>query len=265
MNDFAARIDGLRARLADTSDVRENNALIEELGRVNREKVLRRQGPPAGDTWVPVPYATLRIPLSAVPADGIKDLVKSFFRVVSAGLYSDDAAASAPDQFVSLLRLAVEDDALRLMFVCPYEAALHHLKGVGAPPALDGFDIHHQYTLAEDLLLPVVFSLDRKARRLLLTNHNHFADPDQFLSPWRCRTTSGLLNFIGATTVAVEARGMKGILVSQLEQLMNEGLDEWFRWFYCFMENGLLFGPERLTVKRENPEEYAYEYSGGDS
>jgi hypothetical protein len=91
-------------------------------------------------------------------------------------------------------------------------------------------------------------------------NTNHFSDPDQFFSPWLCHTTSGFLNFIGASSI--RQANDRTALWSDPEKVMNQDLDEWFRWLYCAMETGVWFESQRVLVRRSNPEEFVYNYDG---
>ncbi len=50
----------------------------------------------------------------------------------------------------------------------------------------------------------------------------------------------------------------ESILFQHFENVMNAGLDQWFRWLYNLMDHGES-GPNRIFVRTSNPEEYAYD------
>jgi hypothetical protein len=114
-----------------------------------------------------------------------------------------------------------------------------------------------------DHLVPVVATYRPPLSHLLLTNIDHFDNPEQFLDPNACRTTSGFLNFLGALTVAqmkIESESAAPVIrFKNIEDTVNQGLEQWFRWLYNAMDRGE-WSPSRIFVNSRNPEEYAYRY-----
>jgi hypothetical protein len=261
VRDLTEEINRLRGRLAAVTDDREREEITAELGRLNHEKVLAPRAGWDPDAWAPIPEVEYVRP--TVEGDALRDAVKAFFWFVVLGL--DDFFGPTQREFVSLFALRRSDDDVRLALICPYREPLDFVlqqHGSGLDPdfadRITGWEVEHRYTLVEELLIPIVFVYDGAARHVLLMNKHHFHNPEQFLSPRLCRTTSGFLNFIGAQVI----RESPTVLVSDIESIMNEGLDEWFRWLYCMFETGRRFESKRLLVMKANPEEYAYDYDG---
>lgn len=272
MADLVARIDALLSMLSSAYDLDERNDILNELGQLNRKKVLAHREPPDPAHWMPIPVLSYSRPAATLDENGIRGLIKNFFWIVAAGLAADPAHPT-PDQFVTLLRLRTDEQTVRLSLVCPYEGPVGFVERLRAEdlagPTGDDIrrriadlEIHHRYNVVEDLLLPVVFVQDRAANRLTLMNHNHFHDPGQFVGPEHLRTASGFLNFVGAVQIKQEVHGQRKFIVSEPESMMNKGFDDWFRWLYSIMETGTLFHPDRMYVNRTRPEDYRYEYAG---
>ena len=224
--------------------------------------------------WMPIPTVTYHRPAQSVrDGDELRQLIKGLFGMVVAGLPELPGPATAVKEFVTMLRLTQDEHEIALTFISPYPEALHLMASgssidLGGPEGerimerISGVEIQHSYAIIEGIFLPVVVSYDPGAKRVHFVNKNHVANPDQFMSPWLCRTTSGFLNFIGAQQIAIELRKSKNIVVSDLEAVMNQGLDEWFRWLYYAMETGMMLETDRLLVNKADPEQYAYQYSG---
>jgi hypothetical protein len=265
---LTARIDELLLQLAGTDDAADRKRLAAELKRLNRQKVLAPRPGWNPDEWIPIPVLEYTLRPEAAQGEQLKQAVKAFFWMIVAGL--GEPGQPAKRQFVTLLRLVRnEKRGVTFHLVCPFQEPLQYAAAARPGDAaaaewmqrVAGFEVQHKYAVLEDCLVPVVVDYDRPARTAALENRNHLSNPVQFISPWLCRTTSGFLNSIGAQ--ALEGlQGPKPMVVSNLEALMNQGLDEWFRWFYCLTETGGRFEAKRLLVRKANPEEWAYDYDG---
>jgi hypothetical protein len=263
-------IERLRAELAGMrSDDRDRSVVRAELDRLNREQVFAPRPGWDAHEWMAIPDVRYVRPEATMAEEDFKAVVKSFFWMIVAGIVETPAFAAGETAFVSLVRIRREDGDLVISLTCPFDAPLRYVTGLTREDLagsagqrlsarLRDVGVEHRYMLVEDLLVPIVVHYDSRASHVLLTNQNHFSNPDQFISPWLCSTTSGFLNFIGAQ----ELRESRAVLVADPEAIMNEGLDEWFRWLYCTMETGKNYESRRLLVRRDNPEEWVYDYDG---
>ena len=257
------RMDELLAVLGDAGP-EERKQISAELSRLNRQKVLApRRGWDRAE-WMPVPVVSYNRP-GPQPED-LNQLVKLFLRLAVGGADEVASARGGELQFVGLFHLAVGEDRTVLSLTCPYEEPRRLMKQVwGTTAAKDpqvfariSRDLDFKCKFVGDIYVPIVFVFSPTSDSVLLINHNHFSNPNQFIVPELCQTTSGFLNFIGASNI----KGSSTTIVRNLEPLMNKGLDEWFRWLYCTTETGILFDPALLLVRRSDPEEWVYDYNG---
>lgn len=256
-------MDQLLAAL-DGAGPGERKQLRVELARLNRQKVVTpRHGWDRAD-WAQLPAVSFRR-RTCEPED-LNQLIKIFLRVAVGGAGEVAAARGGELQFVGLVRLTDVDGGARISLKCPYEQPIRLMMGMQDASTTNDpqvrasilRDLLFKCNIVGDIEVPVVFVFSPASDSVLLMNQNHFSDPDQFLDPALCRTTSGFLNFIGASNI----KGSMTTIVQNLEPLMNKGLDEWFRWLYCTIETGVSFDPERVLVRRSNPEEWVYDYDG---
>jgi hypothetical protein len=125
-------------------------------------------------------------------------------------------------------------------------------------PRIAKIDIEFHFGAIVGIKVPVVVDCDRSAGRYAFENANQLQAPRQFINPYWCQTTSGFLNFLGAR----EIDGAEMFLLSDVDALEDQGLDEWFRWLYCTMETGTTFDTGRLLVRSDEPETWVYDYDG---
>jgi hypothetical protein len=258
MVDLPEQIDTLRRRLMAGTGLAEANRIADELERLHREKVFSRPSPPDPARWRPIPVVSYERPAPATAGGELDRMVKAFFETVAAGLSINHLGFGTPEQFVALFRLVREGPVVRFVLVCPYEGPVRSVSGLRSMD-LSGLAIAHRYTVVEDVYLPIAFWHDRAASRLVIANRNQLDDPTRFIVPRWCRTTSGLLNFVSCMGIAA---AKPAISFGDTAALMNDGLDEWFRWLYCLEDTGELLDPDRLYVERAHPERFVYDYAG---
>jgi len=122
----------------------------------------------------------------------------------------------------------------------------------------ESVDVLHNYRCPLGVLFPVVILYRPASKLVLLANDNHFQDPQQFIDPHLCHTTSGFLNFVGALSLAV-GQGSRQIVIRNQQALESAGLSEFLRWLDEFWHNGT-WQTQRILVNAANPEEYLYDY-----
>lgn len=246
--------------------------LRSELTRINREKVLSTENRYAnlGMEWIPIPSLSYFVPKDV----NVKEFLKIFFRVLAMGMQETFVPPMREIQFVSLCHLSIQGTELELTFSTPFEElvayARQHLPGRIANTELKRLietspvEIQHQYGLPYDRLVPLVAVYKPVLQTLLLINKNHLTDPDQFLNPRYCRTTSGFLNFVGALELRNFKDSLAGqspaFLFEQIEDIVGDKeLDQWFRWFYDVLDHGR-WETKRIFINSKNPEKYYYQY-----
>jgi hypothetical protein len=222
-----------------------------------RQKVLQPRPGFRREDWSPIPTLNWASQQSRF---SLQEQTKLFMRLFMAAV-AETVAAERRGEFVALFGVATGTQGVELSLVCPHEAPLELLKTTDArrdlPHAAD-MEIEWRFAALDGKRVPVVVECDRAADRYAFNNFNQLEDPRQFMNPYWCRTTSGLLNAIGATDIAEQEL----IVLSNLDALQDEGLDEWFRWLYYTRETGRLFESERLLIRRLDPEKWIYDYDG---
>jgi hypothetical protein len=168
--------------------------------------------------------------------------------------------------FVSLVSSTLKDDHYIFDFNCPYPRLIELIKNLRAVSSADvasigDLNIRHKFSLVDGLLMPLVFWYQPQQRELLVTNENQLQYPDRFLEPGSCRTTSGLLNFLGtllfldkADTARIES------IIAQANTAVDQEDDEWLRWLYCLVDTRTLCETKRIMIDPEKPEQYSYSY-----
>lgn len=242
------------------------------LERFNRRIILHDLAGPFRPDWIRIPSFNYTLPKSA--AISTRDLIKNFFRALALGI-RDLFPKDAPEfQFVFLCRLDEREEETRLSFIIPFQNLLGYIHDIlddpkGMKAELEGkkaLDILHKYGILPGAYFPVVAVYRPILRYVEFNNQNQINSPQQFLSPHLCHTTSGFLNFLGVLEARhLEVQGSPGPPIFQFDNLheaMNKGLDNWFRWLYCFLDTKVLFDPNRLYISSNDPERYDYFYSG---
>lgn len=204
------------------------------------------------------------------PDFNLRDTVKDWMRYLAYGCSALAKSFGQDLAFVALIRISSEKDPFTISMYCPYPQifkplrdsdALKHLAAEAGTP-----EIWHKYGLLEGLC-PLVFQYSRASNEVLITNENHLTNPTQFLNTDYCKTTSGLLNFIGALSI-LEAENTSGTAThyqaaeAWMKSAMNSKRDEWLRWFYHLADRTVFFEPDRILVEPNHPETYYYNYSG---
>ena len=232
----------------------------------------QRKPPKPG--WIPLPNFEFAVPLAETSEDILKGFVKMMLSVTARGVQEVFPSTQSEIQLVMLCKLTQEDGGLAFTAYVPFqelvEFAHNHLpprmmsdKLKRALAAMD-LEIQHQYVVPVDLLTPVVVVYRPASKHVLLTNKNHFTSPQQFLNPRICRTTSGFLSFLGTFMLqSGESQSGKAKIfkVENSEDLVKEGLNQWFRWLSQMTNQGG-WETSRIFVNVQKPEEYLYDYDG---
>lgn len=259
-----ARMNELLRALAVTQGS-ERKRIVDELRTLNREKVL---GPRPGHdpaAWVPLPSFAWA---HRGPSEGdVNSLLKLFLRIIVTSLAP---RAMRGLEFCGLLKVDTED-GFELSFACPFDeprALVDRVAGAGASEREQLFDdltareLQLQLAAPVGVRVPVAFAFEPGVDAVRVGNQAIMANPERFLSPASCRSTSGFLGFVGATIVRDAMVTQPVMVYADIEAAMNQGLDEWFRWLYCSVERGISFDLNRVHVRRSEPEQYLYDYEG---
>ena len=266
-DELGARIDELRREMEAATDEDGHRRLAQEIDTLHRAKVLR-PGPAAGEgDWRPIPTLAYTWPTDGSD-ERFREGVRTFMRLFAGSIAASLDAGRPEHQFVSLLRIQPGPSELRFELTCPYAEPLdffRRIQGDGRDEAraqlkarTSDLDVQHKYFVKEGDVVPVVTTWRPAEHQLAFFNLNHRDDPRQFTNPYLTRTTSGFLNFVGSLELGPDGvRAFTG-----LEPLMNQGLDQWFRWLYALVDTGVKLDPELLLVRSGNPEDYVYVYAG---
>jgi hypothetical protein len=234
---------------------------------VHREKLLLRQSSGLPKGIIPLPNFNFVAPFAQTGPGAEKAVVKSLLQGVSLALLEAQERRSSELTFASLVKFSFKDGKCSFQFYCPYAEIVQRVVDFKInrpdPTSLDSLEINYKFSLMADIVLPLVFVFDKKARQLLITNENHINSPEQFLDPERCRLTSGFLNFIGTLSLlnaADAAEPHVEALVKQVNLAIDRGVDEWLRWLYCFLDTRKLYETKRVFVSQEKPEEFYFSY-----
>jgi hypothetical protein len=224
---------------------------------------------PTDSGWIPLPGFDFQM---EVPdrEDAIKVFIKTMFRLASIATAAAFSEACQETQFVMLCKWFRKGPIVVFRSFVPHPGVVEFMQSQlppqGSSASLNrlfegsGLNVQHKYALPMDVLCPVVFVYRPAERHMFLGNENHFSNPEQFLSPNACRTTSGFLNFLGALSLlqAKDKNASKPLVINNVEDLVGAGLDEWLRWMYRTMERGTSeLG--RIRVKSNDPEQYIYD------
>jgi hypothetical protein len=180
-----------------------------------------------------------------------------------------------PVQFVVLFQCDETDSELSYSITSPYREPLSWLGDhIGARdleseavtrvagPILDA-ELELHMALPDGQMVPLVVDYNPAEDSFGYYNLNHLRDPGQFLNPYLCSTTSGFLNYLGATLIENAPGTTKTVRWDNLSSLHGKGVDEWFRWFYCYLDTSVIFDPDRLFVSATSPESWRFDYRGG--
>lgn len=227
-----------------------------------------------GPEWIPLPNFVFAVPLPAANDEILKGFVKVIISLTARGVQEVFSMARSEVQFVTLCHLTTENGEMTFSAYTPFlglvEFARNHLpprmKSEKLREVIAGMDvvIQHRYAVPVDQFTPLVVVYEPKSRHILLTNENHFTNPQQFLDPRICLTTSGFLSFLGTFTLQ-SARSSADrpqiIELSNAQDWRNKGLEQWFRWFSQITNDGR-WEISRIFVNNQNPEQYIYSYDG---
>jgi hypothetical protein len=257
--------------LLDTIDDRDRyEQMRQELDRLNRKKVSYFAADPRHATWIPLPQVNFVIPRS-LPDEAVREFSSMMVLLIARALEELYGAEAEQIEFVAICSIETASDRTGFRFYVPRPEVVGYVSerlpprvtAADTKAAVDAItsDVRRSCVLVPGQLLPVVYSFDPQNRTLQITNENQLNAPDQFLEPRRCRTTSGLLNCIGAMS-ARSLGSQSGLMIelNNFEALMNQGLEPWFSWFYSLFDTGAALDPERLLVNPDNPEEYVNRY-----
>ncbi len=247
---------------------------------VYREKLLLRTREDIPSEAEALPGFLFRLAKRDMPQMGQSEasgklFVKGMMHLLAFALTKFRGGESADFQFVSLVQLSITETEFRFSFDCPYPAIVQFMQEpqLAERPSLESLgsltdmSMKYDFALPNEIRLPVVFVYQPAKSFLHIANQNHFSNPSYFLEPEHCRTTSGLLNFIGTLLLLEQMSDQKSEyahirkILAQAENVLNSNLDEWLRWLYCLVDTSALFDQKRILVDPENPEKYYYDYS----
>ena len=243
---------------------------------VHRKKLLLREGQDLPSDLIGLPNFDFTWPNNDRRQGTEKMFVKFLMYLIAAALRAPFRAQTERFVFVSLVEFNMTEENFKFKFMCPYpdivSQAQQSFKTAQAKAAFaDTFkdmEINHKYAIPLGIRVPLVFDYNHRDNRLLIMNHNHMSDPDQFLDPQKCRSTSGFLSFLGTISMLENMQSdvqYMNSIVSFVNTLPNQGLDELLRWLYNLIDHGVLLYPSRILIDPNSPETYYYNYSAKDS
>jgi hypothetical protein len=207
-------------------------------------------------------------------ADIERVFVKGMIQLIASALIETYGHLQKDLQFVALLKVSIAKPELGFQFHCPFAPLVARVRerleawqgALGALDNLRDFTIEYQMGLSPGVRLPLVFHYQPQKRHLLVANKNHLGAPEQFLDPEMCRTTSGLLNFLGALLLLEQLDNLLPHvkrLLTQIDPFLDHGLDEWLRWLFCLAHTQVFFDPARIFLLPDQPEKYFYQCAAG--
>jgi len=268
--------------LLKTASDETREIITAELGRLNRAKVFSHRCENLQSEWISLPCFKYTQALAGSNEHTVRKTVKLIFQVIATGLTQVFSPSLKEIQFVMLCEVSFEAGCVAVSVYCPFQELVAFCANFmrsstsiyrpwSWPRALmtslqsRKISVHHDYKLPTGCLVPIVVAYQPSLLKIALSNLNHFANPDQFLSPHRCHTTSGFLNFLGACSLKHELQkrinpdAPQLILLEHIEGAFGKGLDQWFRWLYHVLDRGT-WETQRIFVGNKNPEEYIYSY-----
>lgn len=231
-----------------------------------REKLMLRTRDDLPPGLCELPAFDFRAPAREAAPEIQRGLVKGMFQLVASAIVEYWDTNQSQLQFVSSIRYSVARGEFEFDFACPFpvltELIQKNIKDARrAAGRIKNLSIRYKMRVPDNLRVPIVFVYEPTNKALLVTNENHFSNPQQFLDPELCRTTSGFLNFIG-TFLLLENITDGAVLVEEtLAQgniVMNRGLDEWMRWLYCLVDKNIVYQQKRILVDPEAPETFFF-------
>jgi hypothetical protein len=254
----------LAEEIVEATDDERRDALSRDLERAFRAMLFEPRDDFESCEWRPLPTLAYVHPLADADATStVEDVARVVFRSAVGGLKAIAEERGEDLSLVSLARFEVDSDELRCVLACPSQGVIDHVKALWAADRgereanarrLADMDLRLRFGLPLETLVPVVLSYDLRGAQGDVMNQNHLADPDQFLSPASCGTTSGFLNMVGSLAL----KGGGSIALNNLHDFVDAGRDEWLRWFFHARETGVLLDLDRLLVNRADWERWAY-------
>ena len=231
-----------------------------------REKLMLRRRDDLPADLCALPAFDFRAPSKEVAPEIQKELVRGIFQLFASGIVEFWGTNQAELQFVSSIRHTLARGEFEFDFACPFPTLVEliqiNLKDARrALGRIKNLNIKYKMLLPDNARVPVVFVYVPNNNTLLVTNENHYGNPQQFLDPELCRTTSGFLNFIG-TFLLLEniPDGATHVetVIAKGNDVMNRGLDEWMRWLYRLADTNMIYEQKRILVDPKNPEEFFF-------
>jgi hypothetical protein len=231
-----------------------------------REKLLlrKKEDLPAG--LIPVPSVRCETKTTKDDPTLQKIFVKGMIQVVASAIVA--AKLNDEVQHLALVEFTLGAQQMAFELYCASAALVHGIKQAMRTKALENVSdltIEYQMAIPPDARVPLVFWYQPKTKRLLVINKHHMNNPEQFLDPQKCRTTSGLLNFIGSLLLlekfgeaSVVSSHLKNFLL-RLDGYLDSGLDEWLRWLFFLASSGVIYQASRVLVHPDQSERYYYD------
>jgi hypothetical protein len=234
--------------------------------------VLTAAVPSGSGRWVELPGFVYGVPKPTRDVDAAKNvLAEAFVRLYAIAALRHFGPKGGDVEFVLLCKLEDSGDRLEFHSYTPYPEIVSHIKTLIASPgsgahvarALKGFEgkVASECVFPEAYLFPVVAICSPTKKHFRFTYRNQFNDPDQFLNPYHCKTTSGFLNFVGCLLHKQAGKPDARIQVDNMHAVLGKGLDPFIRWVYDLTANGGFY-PENVLVNVDNPEAFDVKYTG---
>jgi hypothetical protein len=230
----------------------------------------KNSGPEPG--WVPLPGYSFDMPLPD-SEEAFKEFTKLMFRIIAIGVAKTPPKPSGDYQLALLCRSYEEQHRTYFTAFAPSPQLVAFIRA-HLPPNMDAktlraviesseIEVRHAYAFLPDTLLPIAVFHYPAMHQVLFSNRNLYETPDEFLSPYSCRTTSGFLIFLGALSFAItkgKPNSPKTFIAGKIDDPRSSGLTEWCRWQQHWLDSGS-WETNRIFINENDPESYIYNYT----
>lgn len=236
------------------------------------KKVLDAPAPHSSVGWHALPAFTFGLPQKGDNKQAFgQSFIDTLMRLYAMAVRHEFQAEKDSAQFVALCRLSWEDDRLSFTGFAPREGIKTFVQdNIGSkkamanlPALLSSFDgkMVRRCAFPPEAWVPLAVVYTPADGQILFSNIKQLENPTQFLHPANCTTTSGFLNYLGSLLFHVSTTPNQRIQVSDVQNLLGQGVDPFIRWIYHAAASGSLFDSDRIFVKTSDPEQYDFKYS----
>jgi hypothetical protein len=269
--------DSVDAPLSQRAVSDEDRRLLE----VVHEVLARERGAAAHlagleSEWMKLPGWGFELPIGDKTEQMQRLFIVIVARTLSLALQALIPNSLAETQTLIVSTLRIEGKMLHLSLWCPHQEVIAYLLD-HTPPRMSaeqwyedirasGADVIWDCEMYPGLLTPIVFVYQPKLRQMRVTNANHRSNPDQFLTPRRCTSTSNFLNFLSSFSLRL-GHGPNVILLDNVDMLIDAGVDQWLAWWFHYMTTGNIFDPDLIYISTRDPERFVFQTTtttGGD-